>query len=173
MAGSVEPVLPDTVFFIILIRDGVHERIIRHRLVERGIEDRNLWYTRQQLLAGEDPLEVSGIVQGCQLGALFYVALDIVVNQHRLFEVFASVRYTVTYCLNLRDAFYDAMHRVYQCIHNHVDTDGMVWYVQDHLIGILAGWLVSEDAVCDADSFNQSFCQHPGAVLHVKKLILD
>jgi len=112
-------------------------------------------------------------VQGSQISAFFYSALDIVVYQYRLLEAFASVRYTVTYSLYLRNCFDDAMHRMYQCLHNQVDTDCMVWYVKDHLVGILAGGPVSKDAVRNADSFNQSFCQYPGVVTHIEKLVLD
>jgi hypothetical protein len=113
------------------------------------------------------------IVQGCQFGALLYVTLDIVVYQHRLLEVFAAMSHAVTHCLYLRDAFDHAMDRMHKRLHDHVNPYRMIWDIQHHLVVILAGRFVGKYAVGQPDSFKQSFCQDPGAVLHVKQLILD
>jgi hypothetical protein len=51
VACPMESVLADPVLLVVLVWDGIHESVIWHSLVERGIEDRHLRYSRQQFLA--------------------------------------------------------------------------------------------------------------------------
>ena len=112
-------------------------------------------------------------MQRSKLSTLFDVALHIVVNQHRLFEILAAVSNAVTHCLYLGDALDNTVYRVNQRLHDHVYANRMIRDVEHHLVIILAGWFMGQYTISDTDSFKKPFCQHPGAVLHVKQLIFD
>ena len=63
--------------------------------MKRRIEHGHLGHVRKQFLTRLDPFEVRGIVQGRKPGAFFDGVLYLVVDLHRLAEMFAPVNDTV------------------------------------------------------------------------------
>ena len=63
MARAVEAVTANLVFFIVLVRNTVHKRIIGNSLMKTRVENRNLWNTRHYLFTGLNTVEVCGVVK--------------------------------------------------------------------------------------------------------------
>ena len=72
-------------------RDGVGVGVRRHRLVERGVEDRDLRHVGEELRRDLDALEVGRVVQRRQRDQVGDRGDHLVVDQHRLGEAVAAV----------------------------------------------------------------------------------
>jgi len=103
-------------------------------------------------------------VEWCQLGTILYVSLDIIVDEDRFLEVFTAVRHPVTYSRYLANRLNYTVDGMDKSFHDHIDANGMVRYVKNHLVIVLSYWLMGKDAIGKADAFNEPFCQDLGIV---------
>ena len=64
VAGAVEPVTADLVFFVKLVRNGIEKRLLRHRLVERRVKHRDVRQRGKTLRAASMPTRLAGLCSG-------------------------------------------------------------------------------------------------------------
>ena len=92
MRGAVEAVAADLVPHVERVRDRVQVRHLRHRGVERGVEDGHLRHAgAEQLARGVDALEVRRVVQRREVDAVLDLVHDLVADHHRPRELLAAV----------------------------------------------------------------------------------
>lgn len=80
--------------------------------MEGSVEDANLWYVGEYGFDGLDAGHVGGIVEGCEVIALFYHVLDFVGDDYRRVEFLATVNESVAHGVNLVIRFDAADHGV-------------------------------------------------------------
>ena len=95
VAGSVEAVLAHAVFLVIGVGQGVHVIHRRDRLVERGVEHRDLLHARQDLFDRKHAFEIGGVVQRGDLAQRADLRLDVLGDDAALGEELAAVGYAV------------------------------------------------------------------------------
>src|SRR6516162_578995 len=94
MRRAVESVTADLLLLVVTVRDGIHIRMLRHSLVKRGIEHRDLRSLRsEQFLCCLNALKINGIVQRSQLNAVLDSLQYVVIDKRRVFESLASVHH--------------------------------------------------------------------------------
>ena len=174
VARSVEPVLAHAVFFVILVGESEHVVHGGDGLVERGIEDRHLGDAREDLLHGVDALEACGVVQRGDLAQRADLLLDVVVYEAAYGEELSAVCHAVSDGLHLVERGDHAVRGVGQGVEYQADTGRVVGNGLVEFEGLLAYGFVGEDAVGQADAFNETFCEQLArGVRHVDHLILD
>ena len=82
-------------------RNGIHESLLGHSLMECSIEDGNLWNCWKKFLHSHDALEVSGIVERTEDCTFLDDIDNLIGNQAGLGDLHAAMQHTVTHCLNL------------------------------------------------------------------------
>ena len=172
MARAVETVAADSVFLVELIRKRVHVCVIRHRLVEGGVENSHLRHTRQDLLYRVNTLQVGGVVQRSQVDTLDDLFLYFRSDQHRLVEFLAAMHYAVTYGVDFFQVFDATDLRINQLLQNQLDTYGMFRHrlLEFHLLAVRQFHL--EERVRQSDFLDSALCHHFLA-LHLKELVFD
>ena len=95
VAGAMEAVAAHAVLAVQRHRYGVQIGVLRHGLVEGGIEHGDLRQAGEAGLCGANAQQVGRVVQRGQAGAVFNGGQHAVVNQGRGVEVFAAVYHTV------------------------------------------------------------------------------
>ena len=130
MARSMEAVAPRFVLLIEAVRDGIQIGSRRHRLMECGVEDRDMGDFRKLLHRSLDSDQVGGIVQGSQLAAVFDSLNHIRINPHAVFERLSSMHDAVTDADN-----FQAAHLMKDFV-KHLDMPG-VW--QRYLVARSSG----------------------------------
>ena len=189
---AVEAVLADVQVGVILVGDGVAERLGGHGLVEGGVEHGHLGHVRQHLLAGADAHQVGGIVQRAQRDVLLDGGDAGVVDQAGGGELLAAVQHPVAHGADLVQVGDDAgAGQVRLAVvgvvlgvdavlaHQHVQHDlhGLgvgVALLQLLLLDLLALPLIGQvgGGVHGADALDQALGDH-GLVVHVDQLELQ
>ena len=70
VAGAVEAIATNAVLLVQLVRNGIHECLGRHGLMEGGVKHTHLGQARHQFLHGIHALQVGGIMQRGQVRTL-------------------------------------------------------------------------------------------------------
>ena len=76
------------------------------------------------------------------------------------------MEHTVSHCGYLTGILDNAVNRVYQRVHNHLDGCGMVRHWIFYHMLVLAFRLVGQLGALDTDSLTETFCQYT-LVLHI------
>src|SRR5690606_36044596 len=91
VTGAVKAIAPDPLVGIKLIGQGVKIGVRRQGLMERGVEHRDLGQGRKQAAGGQNPLQVSGVMQRGQLAANLDLSQNLVIDQGRRLKSLATV----------------------------------------------------------------------------------
>ena len=114
MAGSVETVFADAVFFVVIIRNGIEIRFRRHGLVELRIEHRHIRNGLEDFLTGFDSHQVGGVVQRSEREAFADDVFHPRIDFHGHGDFFAAMQHAVPDRGNFRRAFQHADFRIAQ-----------------------------------------------------------
>ena len=167
-----EAVLSNAELLVILIGNGVHICLFGHCLVERGIKNSNLRnFLAENLGAGVNALNVSGIVQGCKGRELLDFAENVGVDKNGMIKVSAALYYAVADCGNLAQILDCAVLGVDKSVLNSLKCLSVVLHLgfAFNLLTVV-GLKADKRAVC-ADSFAVALSQY-ALVCHINKLIL-
>ena len=108
VGGSVEAVLSYMQLLVALIGKTVHECLLRHCGVERGVEYNDLRSCcRDNLLAGSESECVGVVMYRCQFGQIVDLLDNFIGYQGGLAEYLSALYYSVTYCGDLAHAVDD------------------------------------------------------------------
>ena len=151
MARSMKAVAPRFVFLIEAVWDGIQIGSVRHRLMERGVEDRDMGDFRKLLHRSLDSDQVGGIVQGSQLAAVFDSLNYIRINPHAVFERLSPMDNPMSNADN-----FQAAHLMKDFV-KHLEMPG-VW--QRYLMARSSGEFCLQPGVRRTQAFSQSldFC---------------
>ena len=125
MAGAVEAVAADAVFFVIFIRKSIHIRFLGNGLVESGVEYSNLRNAFHNLFADLNAHKVCRVVERAERNALPDSVLDLFINKNAAAELFAAVEDSVA---NRRNFVHRLKHTVFlsgEGLNEFVDSVGM------------------------------------------------
>ena len=192
VAGAVEAVLADVQIGVILIGNGIAERLGGHGLVEGGVEHGHLGHVRQHLLAGADAHQVGGVVQRAQ-GDVFLDGGDAgFVDQAGGGELLAAVQHAVAHRADLLQiADHADAHQMGLAVVGVIFAGGAILahqHVQHHAHGLGVGLGLLQLLFLDlliapaigqvgggidgADALHQALGDH-GFVVHVDQLELQ
>ena len=157
VAGAVETVATYAVLLIVLVGEGIEVGFRRHGLVERGVEDCHLRGRGHKGGYGVDAGHVGGVVEGCDVVALFDHVLHLVVDKHAFAELLCSVDHAVTdgvdFLVVLDAAFDGVGEDVEDCLNSAVVVDEAEF--EDGFRAVF--FLVFEEAVGETDFLNTAF----------------
>ena len=155
VARAVRAVAADAVLLVVLVREAVHVRVSRHRLMEGGVEGHDLRDARENGLHGVDAQQVRRVVERGEVAAEGDLLQDVVVHEDGTGEEVAA----------LDDA---VAHRL---VHAHFVVGNR--NILHDLVP--AGRGVLEDARREADLLGDTFRDDVKniIVLHVEELVLD
>ena len=146
-----EAVPPDLVFLIIFIRQAVHIGLLRHGLVESGVEHAHHGGIRHQLPAGLDADQVGRVVQGGKVVALLHRGQHFPVQHHGLGELLPAVHHPVSHRADFLQAGHHAGLRVGQSLQHQTDRLGVVRHGGDFSFLLAALTRIGYHASVDAD----------------------
>ena len=174
VAGSVEAVLAHAVFLVIGVGQGVHVIHRRDRLVERGVEHRDLLHARQDLFDRKHAFEIGGVVQRGDLEQRADLRLNVLGDDATLGEELAAVGYAVADGLHFVERRDHAVGGVGEGVEHELDAGRVVGNRLVKLERLLADGFMGQVAFREADTFHDAFCeQFARRVLHVDHLIFD
>ena len=103
VAGAVEAVAADAVFFIEMIGQGVEVRLFRHRLMESRIENRYVFIRKMREVFQRlfDADQMRRVMQGCERRSVFDILHRLIADDDGVRQLFAAVDDTVTDCSDL------------------------------------------------------------------------
>ena len=151
VGGAVEAVAAQLVVLIVLVGDAVQIGMLRHGLVESGVEHSHLRHVvAQHLAAGLDADDIGRVVQGSQRRAVLHGLQHLIVDEHGGGEGLAAVDHTVTHRIDLLHGGDDAVLGIHQSVQHGLDGLGVGGHGHigglDGLLALHLG-LVSEFAV--------------------------
>ena len=155
--GSVEAVTADLVLFDQLLRDRVGICLLRHGLMECGIENEDLRNSGHCVHASSDSHQVRNGMERSQIAAKLKLRDYLVVNDDRLREVGTSVDDTMADCLDLVHACNASVHGICQSSNKDSGRLRMVGHRKIRYVFILSGYLM-HDAAVNTDSLAVSLC---------------
>ena len=174
MACSVETIATHTILIVILHRESVQVVASRNRLVERSVENGNLWHRRQHLLNRENTLQVCRVVERSNSEQRANLLLNLLVYYAAISKELATMGYTMTYRLNLVERRNNAVLGICQSLQHKANTLGVVWNWLVEMEIILTYRLMNEIAFCKANTINNTLCeQFVGSSLDIEHLVLD
>jgi hypothetical protein len=160
----VKAVTPDRVPGVELVGEAVDVGLRRHRLVERGIEHRDVRDARQEAAGGRQSAEVVRVVERRQHHALLDHRLDLGRHQHRGRELLAAVHDAVADGLDLADALEHPVLGVHEDAEDALDGGAVLQDLRDLLVGLAALDVDGEARVREADLLDQAAGQRLVAV---------
>ena len=96
MRASVEPVAPNAVALIKVVRDGVEKRFFGKRLMKGGVEDRDMLGFSKASSSRTDAEKTLGIVQRSEGEQLFNLSFDVGVDHTSLAKSFSTVNHAMS-----------------------------------------------------------------------------
>ena len=152
--GAVEAVAPHLVLLVPFVGQRVDIGMLRHGLVESGVEDGHMGNGRHEGLGRLDPFNVGRIVQRRQVLDLFDGIQDILVDHHRTGEFFAAMHHAVADGRNFVNTFENTMVRVGNGFDQQVDGSLMIGAILLMVIGFATGHFVHDERIADDDTFH-------------------
>ena len=137
VACAVETILTYAVLLVVLVGQRVHIVDCGNRLVERGVEYRNLRHARQHLFDREHTLKICGVVERSNRKERTNLLLNILIYNAALGEELTTVSHTMTYSLNLIERSDNAVLSIGQCVEYKADTGCMIGNSLHQRVGIL------------------------------------
>ena len=95
MGRTMEPIFADAVLLVVFVRDRVHICFCRHGLEEGCVEHRHLRGVRHELLACSDASDRSLVVKRSKFCQLFDLCDNVIIDEGRAIEVFATMHDTM------------------------------------------------------------------------------
>src|SRR5581483_8764440 len=90
-----------------LIRQCVQESFLRQTVMERGVENSDLWESSAEYIArGCYAFDICGIVKRSKVNAFFDTAKDVVRYHNRLAKFFTAVHDSMTYRMDIGNRLY-------------------------------------------------------------------
>ena len=173
VGGAVEAVAADAVVLVVLVGDGVHERLAGHGLVERGVEHGNHGHVAHDVAAGLDAGDVGGVVQGREGDARLNGGHNAVVDLHGFCELLTAVDDAVADGVDLLHGADNTVFGAGELLNDRGDGLGMGGHgdvlIEDGLAADQGGVL---EVAVDADPLAQAL-GHDLFGLHVDELILE
>ena len=123
-----ETVAAHAVFLVCFVRKRVHIGVVRHCLVECGVEHADLRHFRQNLADGFHSGYVYRIVERSEVVAFLYFCNYLVCDEYALVEFFASVYKTVAYGVDFIEMLDATVFLACQIVEYDVDCNFMVWH---------------------------------------------
>ena len=175
VARSVESVTTDAVFFVILIRKRVHIGVVRHRLVECGVEDCDLRNGRKSLRHSVDSEEICRIVERGNLAALANLRNHFVRHKGTAEKLLSAMHHAVSHSLDVVKRAKASVFLVQQRVKHSLNADGVVLNRHFAHKFLLSGSLMLETSYLKADALDESLREKviDIVVLHVQQLILQ
>ena len=175
VARSVESITTYAVFFVILIRKRVHVGVVRHCLVERGVEDCDLRNGRKRLRYGVDSEEICRIVERGNLAALANLRNHLVCHEGTAEKLLSAMHHAVSHSLDVVKRAKASIFLVKQRVKHSLNTNGVVLNRHFAHKFLLSGSLMLETSDLKADALDESLREKiiDIVVLHVQQLILQ
>ena len=171
VARSVEAVSADSVFFVVFVVYRIHISVVRHRVMESGVESSRHESIREKFLAGPDSDDVSRNVKRSEVVAFLNSEYDVVGNFNAAVVVFAGMNESVSDRRDLRFVFDNAVFGHH--IHDFVQSDRVVSKRKiDFDLVFRVRDLKFDVAFGVSDLLGKTF-RDDGLVSHVEKLVLD
>ena len=168
-----EAVLSHAVLFIVFIGNGEHISLFGHCLMESRVKYRNLGNVlAENLGAGVDALNMSGIVQGSKGRELLDFSENVGVDENGTVEVSAALYYAVTDGGHFVKSLDSAVLGVEQSVLDRFKSLSVVLHFSLALNLFAVGSLKSDERALGADSFAVAFCKH-ALVSHIDELVLQ
>src|ERR1700739_4787783 len=102
VGGPMEPVAAAAGTTVEVIRNGIQIRLLRNRMMERGIEDCHLGNgLTEEFARGPNALEVVWIVKWGKVDAVFDPLQHLVVNQGRFREHLAAMHHAMSHGMDI------------------------------------------------------------------------
>ena len=127
VTGSMESVTAHSILLIEFIRSGIHIGIVRHGLMESGVEHSDLWYFWQECLDSVDTLDVGRVVERCEVVALGKILHHLIGDEYRLAETLTSVHHSVTDSIELVEVAHDGIFASCEYLENELNSRCMLW----------------------------------------------
>ena len=175
VGSAVGAVAADAEFLVVLVGQGIHVGLLRHGLVEGGVEGHDLRNGRKDMLDRFDAEEVGRVVQRGEVAAEGDLFDDIVIDEGAAGEEIAALDDAVADGVDVFEGLEDAGAGSGKGFEDELHADFVVrdGQVSDDLVP--AGGGILENTFGKADLFGDTLCddiEDVGA-LHVKQLILD
>ena len=159
MGCSVETVSSYFVFLVILIGKAVKVCLLRHCLMESGIEYSNHRYVRHKLLACTDTDQVSRVVKRSKIVTLLDCLDGLICDKCGGGELLTAMYDTMSNCAYLCKALDNACLSVCKSVENHLDSLSMGRHRGNGNLFLSAGRLICDLASFDADSLTKTLCK--------------
>ena len=140
--------------------------------MESSVEDTHLGQARHELTHGANTLQVGGVVQRSQVGALLKHAQHLVVQHNALVELLAAVHHAVTHCVDLAQVFDNTNLGVGEQREDELHALGMLGNVVHDLFFLTIGQLHFHESTVQAYALGTATGHHT-LVVHVVERIFD
>ena len=143
-----------------------------HGGVEGVVEHRHLRHVRHEVVNGTDALQVTGVVDGCEVAEALDAGLHAFVDEAALLEEVAALHDAMAHGVDFVEALDGTILLAEQRLEHEVHALLVVGHVvhEDFLLAVGQGEL--QECVVEADALYAALSQH-GLVVHVVKFILD
>ena len=173
MGGAVEAVAADAVILVVLVRNGVHESLAGHGLMEGGVEHGDHGDVAHNGLAGVDAGDVGGVVKGGKGSALLKSGHDVVVDLDGAGELLTAVHHAVTDSVDLLHGGDDTVLRAGELLDDSGDGFGVGGhgdvFIKD---GLAADQGAVLEVTVDADSLSEAL-GHDLLGVHIDQLLIE
>ena len=156
VGGAVEAVTANAVLLVQLVGHGIHVGIVRHSLVESGVEHAHLGHVGQDSRDGVHALQIGRVVQRSQVVAGFKGSQHLRRQQDRLAELLAAVHHAMAHGINFVHGLHHAILGAGQRLQDEFHTGCVLRDVllQDFLLAVGQGQL--QERVLQTDFLDAS-----------------
>ena len=173
VGGAVEAVTAHLQAPVVIHRNGIHERLGRHGLMERSVKYRDIGLAGHDLLAGADAGKIGRHVQRSERNEGFHALHGLVRHQYALLERLAAVEHAVADRADFIQRGNHARLPVGERVHHRADRLGVVRHVADVIDDLAGGGHgLLEVGAADADALDQALGEHL-FIIHVDYLELQ
>ena len=100
MRSAVEAVSANTVLLIYFIRERIHVTVLRHGLMESGIENAYLRQTWHQLVYSLNALQIGRVMERSQVAHLLECCYNFIVDDYRRSKFLTTMHHSMAYSIN-------------------------------------------------------------------------
>jgi len=169
--SAVEAILTNMELLVILIREAVHECLLRNGLVECGVKNNDLRHVRQDLAASPQSQCMTVVMYRSQFAEFVDLFDDLIGNQSGLGEHFCTLYYTVTNCGNFVHAGDHSTLAGSQCVYQTGKCFCMCREIAV-LFHLYAGSGLVAQVTIDTDTVAVALCDDR-LIFHIDELILQ
>ena len=167
-----ETIATNAVVLVHIVRDSIHECLLRHCLMECCIEYAYLWNLWEKSSNSIYTLEVCRIVKRSKVVASLECLDNLWSEDNRLCELLTTMHHTMTYCIQFVERLESTINRICKNLEDKFHT----YCVLRNLLlnNLLAAILRIKLDECTRKTYflNTALCEN-GLCLHLEELILD